>query len=305
MNVTKRKLKIMSCFTCFAIMVGLLCGWNFKVNATDNSRLYWKYTYDSDGYNISDYSYYYLNELPIVDNIPETREAVNIDNRENASLEQQIVCIKYDGNVNSTGFIIGDHEIMTAAHCVAMHDDMFAKKPQITIPTSNPSNGNEISLTPLYATFPDDYFSDESNTNRYDYAIVKVEEDLSSYGHVYLGLGTDETIKNVPIHSLGYTTENNKPVLKISNGNITTSEEQIYFSSCLVYGKTSGGPAYSECRFGIANSSDPDEKIQVYKTVIGVTMGEVYDSKGETIGSRIIRITPEILQFAYNNSYLS
>ncbi|MFR1841747.1 MAG: serine protease [Oscillospiraceae bacterium] len=136
-----------------------------------------------------------------------------------------------------------------------------------------------------------------------DYAIIKVKEDLSSYGQVFLGLGTDETINDTPIHALGYSYENGRPTMKISHGYINNTGNDLsnvlYRCSSTIYGGTSGGPLYSQCRFGVLGSEDPAKKVQTYKTVVGIVTGNYDDNK--TVATRII---PEILQFAYDNKYL-
>lgn len=319
MNIIKKKIAIVSVFMCFTILAGLLNGWNFKAGADDGYEVYWKYTYKSGGYNRNNYIMYTIDDLPIIDNIPETRAVTAIDNRENAPLEQQVVSIsKDDGTLLGTGFIIGDHEIMTAAHCVTTSEEAYKMEATdriITIPTANPSQGKDIKLTPEFMTVPEGYFEGEHGM---DYAIVKVKEDLSKYGKVYLGIGTDESIKNTPVHTLGYTCNSNgKLVMKIASGNIgdlyvspedtSTPEEIAYKKSVLyittagAYYGTSGGPLYTECKFGVPNSTDPDEKIQVYKTVIGIVTGGP-DNNGNGIATRM---RPEILNFVYNNPYLT
>lgn len=319
MNIIKKKIAIVSVFMCFTILAGLLNGWNFKAGADDGYEVYWKYTYKSGGYNRDNYIKYTINDLPIIDNIPETRAMPAIDNRENAPLEQQVVSIRGgSGYLIGTGFIIGDHEIMTAAHCITTSEEghkMEATDRIITIPTANPSEGKDINLTPEFMTVPEGYFASEDGM---DYAIIKVKEDLSKYGKVYLGIGTDESIKNTPVHTLGYTyNSNGKFVMKVSSGSIDdlyvnpkdkpTSEELakkksvLYATTAGVYGGTSGGPLYTECKFGVPNSTDPDDKIQVYKTVVGIATGGP-DGNGNGIATRM---RPEILNFVYNNPYLT
>ena len=185
----KNKTGLMCIITSIVIAMSLLLCWNNSSNAADNRKMYWKYTYKTDYFTTANYTYYYLDALPVINNVPELR-SLNYDERENAPLEQQVVFINHikDGWMTlGSGFIIGDHEIMTAAHCVTTNDinnyeSMEAFDINITIPTANPSNGKDISLTPEFMTVPDDYFE---RVDGNDYAIIKVKEDLSSYGQVF------------------------------------------------------------------------------------------------------------------------
>lgn len=307
----KNKTGLMCIITSIVIAMSLLLCWNNSSNAADNRKMYWKYTYKTDYFTTANYTYYYLDALPVINNVPETRGYLNYDERENAPLEQQMVYINHakSGNFIGTGFIIGDHEIMTAAHCVtttdANEDGMYMEAWNINvyIPTANPSNGKDISLTPEFMTVPNDYFdSVEGN----DYAIIKVKEDLSAYGEVFLGLGTDESIKNTTLYSLGYAKDaNNRMVLKTASGKVNSATERMYNCSIDIYGGTSGGPVYSQCIFGVPGSTDPVKKVQTYKTVVGISVVVFYDPNTQYIySSSATRITPEILQFAYDNKYL-
>lgn len=305
----KNKTGLMCILTSIVIAMSLLLCWNNKSSAAAEEKMYWKYTYNTDYFTTANYTYYYLDALPIINNVPETRGYLNYDERENAPLEQQVVFIYHikDGFIYwGSGFIIGDHEIMTAAHCVTTtlpnEYGMYMEAPNIniTIPTANPSNGTDISLTPEFMTVPNDYFDSVPGN---DYAIIKVKEDLSVYGQVFLGLGTDETVNDTPVHALGYNYINGAPVMKISNGYINNNGNDLgdvlYRCSSTIYGGTSGGPLYSQCRFGVSGSTDSEKKVQTYKTVTGIVVGNYDDNK--TIATRI---TPEILQFAYNNKFL-
>ena len=91
--------------------------------------------------------------------------------------------------------------------------------------------------------------------------------------------------------------------MKISHGYINNTGNDLsnvlYRCSSTIYGGTSVGPLYSQCRFGVLGSEDPAKKVQTYKTVVGIVTGNYDDNK--TVATRII---PEILQFAYDNKYL-
>lgn len=297
----KNKTGIMCIITSVVIAMSLLLCWNNYSGAATTGRKYWKYTYESNKYDESNYSSYYLDELPIVDNVPQTRSLAYIE-RPNAPLEQQVVYITdaNNGNFIGTGFIIGDHEIMTVAHNVTNPTTKECWNIKAFIPTANPSNGINISLMPEFMTVPDGFFN---NVPGSDYAIIKVKKDLSSYGQVFLGLGTDESIGNTPVHILGYDFITGKPILKITDGYINNAgnsiSDVVYRCSAELYDGTSGGPLYSQCTFGVPGSTNSTQQVQTYKTVVGIAVGAWEGNKA--LATRII---PEILQFAYDNEYL-
>ncbi|MGN0612338.1 MAG: trypsin-like serine peptidase [Porcipelethomonas sp.] len=288
---------ILSTMTCMAIMAatfGSFIDYD-EAYASNNDITYMKYTYST-----KKFTEYDLPELSVSDNDGlNTRAAFLPDNRENSPLEKQLVQVGA-----GTGFIIGDHEVMTAAHVVTNLDTKQIDKPTVRIAKSNPLNtSTAVNLTPLTVTFPKDAYNEIDGN---DYAIITVSEDLSQYGSVFLGLGVKENaIKKNNVYILGYKGN----YQKISSGKIENVEEDVYITSAHAYYGTSGGPLYCQYEFGVQGSTDADEKVQTYKTVIGIT-SKVYGYTDSTTGewfsgsTTVTRITPEILPFAYNNDNL-
>ena len=94
----------------------------------------------------------------------------------------------HKGNTSgfSTGFIVGNHAIATAAHCVC-GKTQSGQNVTITYPDSidiethtwyGTLTGSQ--LTPLEIHIPNSYCQANS-ANHYDYALIIVEEDLSNY----------------------------------------------------------------------------------------------------------------------------
>lgn len=305
MILKKNKLKIfttiVTAFTIFFTII-LSIGNATYVNADIPGTSYYKYTYATKA--ISEYT---LSAIPETD--ISSRNAISTysdDNRELASLEQTIVSIKgftpteNDGVYNmslGTGFIIGDHEIMTAAHVI--YNGTFGNTPSIEISNSNPQNSDSIVLTPIAAHVPK-LFNSTDCFETYDYAIITVEEDLSNYGEALLGVITDNAINNhISIHNLGYAYYNNiNCALKISNGNInqSTNDGTRLIANVYSYGGTSGGPVYVETDYGNLDGSNTI----TYKTVVGI-ISQADSENGITTCSQI---RPALLKFAYNNSNL-
>lgn len=295
MIIKRKKNIVFSIFTCVALVISTFCNFitSESVTAVGNGKTYLKYTYSTKSL-----TKYELPELPILTNDGILNSRASTDNRPNSSLEKVLVKI-INGGAAGTGFIIGDHEIMTAAHVVT---NLNVDKPSIIIPKSNPYSNNYVSLTAISTTFPEDAYVELDGN---DYAIITVKEDLTSYGSVFLGLGVHESklVKN-NVYALGYKGN----AQKISSGKIEEINEKNYQTSAYTYPGTSGGPVYCQYKFGVQGSTDPDEKVQTYKTVIGISSmiwGKELEN-GEYICSSSIatRITPEILQFAYNNDFL-
>lgn len=199
-----------------------------------------------------------------------------------------------------TGFIIGDHEIMTAAHCVYDKNDGFNDYVKISFPDNDGSVANSSKINVVSAHVPQDYINLINNptgqgSQDLDYAILTVDEDLSQYGYYLLGMGTDSIKqKNVPIHSLGYYGD----TLKISHGTVNGIGELSYNFDLYSYYGSSGGPIYTESVFGIQGSLDEEYQIKTYRTAISIVHGP---SGTVLVGTRI---RPIIIQFAYDNAYL-
>lgn len=304
MILKKTKTKLFAVLTAFTMAVAVTVSLRetISVNADIPGTTYYKYTYTN-----KQLSEYMISSIPEYDISGQNSiSTFSEDRRELAPLEKAVVSIKcftptgnegYYSMSLGTGFIIGDHEIMTAAHVV--FDEGFGNTPSIEIANSNPQNDDSIALTPIAAHVPQLYEHTE-RLETYDYAIITVEEDLSDYGKALLGVPTNEAIDNhIPVHNLGYAFYNNiNCALKIDDGVIS---ESISNGTCLIsnvlsYGGTSGGPVYVETDY-----SDLDGSNKVtYKTVIGVISCGNADANITTCS----QIRPEILKFAYNNSNL-
>lgn len=271
---------------------------------------YVKYTYATGTQET-----YNLPEIPVDQNITAmTARAMSdyVDPRPNADLDTAVVALHYYGYYlySGTGFIIGDHEIMTAAHLVYSKDaengKYFGYSIQVTIPDSNPYTSQSTELEVVSVHVPQNYIDHENgllpsnNTPDYDYAILTVSEDLSQYGRYILGMGTDSLKnKDVPIHCLGYLGRDLK-ISNLNNRQYEANDLMYYFIDLYSYKNSSGGPIYVESVFGVEDTSNEEYNIKKYRTAISIVSGGygIYD---DTTGTRI---RPEIMQFAYSNNYL-
>ena len=210
-----------------------------------------------------------------------------------------------------SGFIIGEHTIALAAHCIYNvntisdpNDDEYVTCPLYAfIPTTS----QFIELTPVAAHFPE-AFRPTGNSD-YDYAVVEVEEDLSSYGCFELGMILEGADQNeisddpritdgtgVALTVAGFPDVSN---LKNKNGQLIHAGYSNgildHFTQYNIYSTTShraglsGGPLYTT----------------LDKTVVGIHTS--FNTYTEPVNEEVefgMMITRPLLQFMYNNANL-
>ena len=207
------------------------------------------------------------------------------------------VQLDLDGNIGS-GFIVGEHVVATAAHCLY---DEHGFCPSVEINVYNAA-GTQIvqTYTPVSAHIPVNYRTHltigDGLEDNYDYALLYVEEDLSSHGIWSLGCMTTEFMATGSnVITSGFTAHDSVYARYYSRGNVvdfnqseTHNDKNLRFTSkAKSYGGKSGGPVYYEATYG-GNT---------IKSVIGIGTGAEPQSNN-TWGTRI---TPTILQFYLNN----
>lgn len=203
-------------------------------------------------------------------------------------------------NVGGTGFIIGDHVIATAAHCVYNKDARIFMDNNIEIVDENNNVIDSFHAESVH--IPEDYVLNESY-GLYDYALLYVPSvDLSDYGMFSLGVAKDEFVtdsrKQVVVSGFpqeypdGYGSGPCEIRFKAA-GNIYSqwNEHHLYYTADTA-GGDSGGPVYVEEGF-TANG-----QWYSYKTVVGINKSSAgaYNTG--------VRITPELLAFYNHNQYL-
>lgn len=253
---------------------------------------------------------YNLPEIPTVNRTNSLAMRVLLsddgDPRPDADLDTATVQVRaytdseHHSGYYGTGFIIGQHEVMTAAHIA----NNFDKPVTIVIPDTNPLGTNYMELNVVSAHIPQAFFElvENSASNdeimNEDYAILTVSEDLSAYGCYSLGMGTDSIMqKNVPVHCLGYKSK----TLKKADGLVSDIGDLRYEFDFYSTGGSSGGPIYVESSFGVPGTSNQNYQIKTYRTVVSIDVGHKIEDAQSAIG---VRIRPEIMQFAYDNDYL-
>lgn len=234
------------------------------------------------------------------------------DDRYSTTLSENsgIVKISYSdsgGTYTSTGFIIGDHLIATAAHCVIGVKYSYP----LTITPHN-ANGtlasSSANLHPVEVHIPTDYWM-QVNQLLNDYALIVVSDDLSNYPHFSIANTynlKEEYYTNVPIYVTGNPAYINEGLpnqidntvarkLYTDKGNIKNgpSNSLVYFNTDVTDGD-SGAPIYTVTMQTI------DEDLTYQYSAIGVMHGD--SSNTSNCG---VRFTKYHLAFFFNNDYIT
>ncbi len=231
---------------------------------------------DSNSQNIS--------ERKIIDGDDTRYLAVGDENR-------GIVYLNIPGSFG-TGFIVGDHEIATAAHCV--YNDENNLFYDIKIQTYN-KNGELTStkLTPVEAHVPSGYMNTAITENPYDYALITVKEDLSEYPHFELveSYNLSSTgFANVPIYITGCpgtvrNSNNSSKRLYSEEGKIIRNVSQnkdVLYNNVDTSGGQSGTPIYTIMKTTVGGEVS-------YKFVVLAVHQGGLESEGANWGARINR----------------
>lgn len=276
------------------------------VDAVATTRSYMRHYYSNNVTNpVTEYSL-------TVDPYDNIVQSSSDDNRQQRTIiddndmirdyDTAVVNLWSDYNIPvGTGFIISDHVIATAAHCVYTGSYFNNLKIKIT-----DSNNKVKTITPKYTdlskTFYTNYSGNYSNTcMNNDYALIYVEEDLSEYGSLKMGVALDEYVnKHGEVIVSGFPRQDSYPEnydgqpagLRFkAKGRILSSTLSVLRYDADTYKGDSGGPVYAEEGFTNQHYDHYD-----YKTVIAI---DIASNKSENTG---LRITPDILKFYYNNS---
>lgn len=170
---------------------------------------------------------------------------------------QCIVRLELDNGTHGSGFIVDDHIIATAAHCL-YNGKSFVKTCNIEV--------YDVEGKTLIASYPaselhvpQQYMEMSSNSTPYDeyccdYGLIYVEEDLSVYGKMAMGIATSHFFGTTQkVYVSGFPTSRNEnvdiyPARYFSAGPVkkkSLSDNQFTYDAFAVSGD-SGGPVYIE-----------------------------------------------------------
>ncbi len=134
---------------------------------------------------------------------------------------------------DASGFIVGNHQIATAAHCVYDNNGFLSSITVKTYDRTGEPTGVELTVAEVH--IPTGYPGSNYYDATYDYALITVTEDLSDYVHFEIGNCynmTNSEAGSIPLHVTGIPAE-------IGNGlNTSNSTKTLYTHQGSVYGNS-------------------------------------------------------------------
>ncbi len=251
-----------------------------------------------EGKAMTDYTLSAVPSMEALASVPTvTSDYIQYEDNENINVVSIQIPTGY-----GTGFIVSDHLIATAAHCV--YDTQFIVPTSIKI---YDEDGTSVigTATPLEIHVPVNYrlTSSSSYDYNYDYALIYVEEDLSEYGVWSMGICTNEflTAQSV-VSSSGFTNINGIYRRYFSTGNtipygLNNSTQYRIESTAQGYPGKSGGPTYCT----VAGNSTINAAIGI-NSAVGY-YDDINTGQAVYLNNISTRVTPSVARFYYNNTY--
>lgn len=289
--------KLMATTIAFLIMALSISSYKLNAASVTCNRTYYVYNALTSTY----LRQYTLSALDSENNT-NTRSVIGPDERELDWSKSGVCKITTTAGSFGTGFVIDEHTIATAAHC--LYNNTAGSRSISDILLFDTSGEITLHATPVEYHIPVDFISrltTNSGTNEYDYALITIEEDLSDYACFDLGVMLDGfTTTGTALSVTGFPGEVNNALVNtfeihnmytgtgiISNQNAFSFNFQLTYTND-VTGGNSGGPVYLiETRCGYT-----------YYTVIGINTAS---ATTYNIGTRI---TTDLISFYKNKSNL-
>lgn len=204
-----------------------------------------------------------------------------------------------------TGFIIDDHIIVTAAHCVFQRNDKGDREFINFVINVYDESGTKIveQLQPKFIHVPIEYIGANTSYTEYDFALVYVENAISqAYGRYHLGIATDDYITskgsvmvggfpNIQDIGRGYRV-NTRGYLNPDESNDSTIRYNVPTA-----GGSSGGPVFFNETY-VYQDATGFHKVYC-NSAIGIHSAS--DGMGSATGARMDK---DKLYFYYSNPYL-
>ena len=282
------KIKTLNVRRCVAVfmavlmMVLSLSYTNNMTDATNTAKTY--FVYEAETGNLI--RRYTLNPIESYDN--KQSRTIGIFGDDDREEDQNCNGVVLVGTGICTGFIIDDHIIATAAHCLYNKKlDKGRKFNKISV--LNNFGSVALNATPVEYHIPSSYIKNE-NTDGYDYALVTVKEDLSSYPHFEIGValdsvvGADVKISGFPAFVDGScVNSSSNPVIYTGIGNIIGINDTQILTNVDASEGNSGGPVYIEENMKIGGN-EANYKTAVAIHIAGSSLGN--NITGPNIGVR-------------------
>lgn len=293
--------KIVSiCVACAVCILSLTAVPMMRASAVNTAQMYKVYNAQNGSYITS----YTLLANPVKDN---SKVVIGTDNRVVDFSKNGVVKIVTNLGFG-TGFVVDSHTIATAAHCVCSKNSENSTDYNISsglkVLIFNQNGSIDKTITNLQQIhIPNNYANTYGFTNKFDYALITVSDDLSDYANFNLGVMLDDFINSgKPVSITGFPgIVNNSVVNTTINHNMYTGVGYVITNQrdkdrqlcvdCDSTGGNSGGPIYISTQYNN----------QVHYTVIGIITAE-NSNDNINIGTRM---TTELLHFYKNNPNIS
>lgn len=210
-------------------------------------------------------------------------------------------------NYIGSGFVVSDHVIATAAHCVHGYEKNNAKPQTLSKILLFDKNGNvDLEATPVTMHVPVEFIDTVTSINDYsttsDYALITVKEDLSEYACFGLSVPLNSFINgNATVTVKGFpqfvknkeVNTHNTHMMYSGNGVVCGGNNSLIYYKADMSEGNSGGPVYiTESAYG-----------QTYYTVVGINVAHPSKNAQHNIGTRM---TTDLIHFySGNNTYIS
>lgn len=292
-------LKFKKAVAVFMAMLLMMLSFSYTANdnsdAANSSRTYKVYNATNGNYLRS----YTLTPLNTSDN---SRGIIGTDERVIDWTKSGVVKIIDTDTSIGSGFVVDEHTIATAAHCVYDYDKYENGPSSISEVLLFDTNGNiEQTVTPIEYHVPINFINVADNgkySPTFDYALITVKEDLSEYMCFELGVPLDSFVNgNATVTTTGFPEKVNKKIVntcikhmkysgngKVCGGN--TENTLLYYKADASEGN-SGGPVY------ITESLNG----RTYYTVVAINVAQ----SNNNIGTRM---TTDLIHFYKSNNNL-
>lgn len=288
---------------------GFCGGWTTNVYTPSGqtlSRTYRKHVYSTN----TDSTYALsMTETPFPTTMSDPDSIIGSDDRVPQSSSNYASGIVYLSN-GMTGFVVDDHVIATAAHCVYDRNNNSWTSGYFMFPEVDASGNlqvNTATATKYYfkeAHIENQYVTDSHYLHYKDYALITVSADLKDRYHFSLGIPYNmydsPAFGDYNLYITGYPSEyTSGGIAHMYTGYGKLYTDNGYDPSVLCYntdttGGNNGGPIYIK-----ENVISTSEDLNLI-TVIGIHDGTLNSSAN--YGTYF---TPMHLKFYYNNPYIS
>lgn len=294
LKMGKKLVAFVISFLIFTLMFSILTHKEvFATSSINTSQTYYVY----DGITGEFLRQYTLDAVPYVDN---SRSVIGADTRTVDFSVSGVVKLMSQTGYLGSGFVVDEHTIGTAAHCVYNRSTNSISMVE-SIRLFDANGDVKMNAYPVEVHIPKNYITSSSNTD-YDYALISVRKDVSKYACFNLGTVLNSmNTSTTPIFVSGFPKRVGNTYVNLTNnieytgtGHLFFLENRTIFYDVDTSGGDSGGPIYMQTEMN-------DE---TYYTLIGIhTNGDDNNiHSGYNYGTRI---TTELLHFYKSNSNVS